>query len=100
MKLGMKQKKTVISLERTLPNAEVTEMTTEGGKKRREIRSGGSSKANTIEASKSRSESGTKRSRPGNTGRPMSPIRLKKSASDRRESSNIPGVSKNSTSIS
>ena len=96
----MKQKKTVISLERMLPSAEVTEMTQEGRKERREIRSGGSSNTNTIKASKSRSESETKRSRPGNTGRPMSLRKLKKSASDRRESSNITGVSKNSTSIS
>ena len=94
------QTKTVISLERTLPNAEVTEMTNDAESMRRETRSGGSSKASTTETSKSRSESGTKSSRPSATGRPMSPPRLKKSASDRRESSSKTGRSEKSTSIS
>ena len=95
-----RQTKTVISLERTLPNAEATEMTNDAESMRRETRSGGSSKASTTETSKSRSESGTKSSRPSATGRPMSPTRLKKSASDRRESSSIAGRSEKSTSIS
>ena len=91
---------TVISLGIKLPNAEAKETTSEGKRMSAKIRSGGSSKVNTTETSRSRSESRTKSSTPSATGRPMSPPRLKKSASDKRESSSKTGRSEKSTSIS
>ena len=90
---------TVISLGIKLPNAEAKETTSEGKRMSAKIRSGGSSKVNTTETSRSRSESRTKSSTPSATGRPMRSKRLRKSASDRRKSSSKTRRSVNSTSI-